>query len=266
MLVYNKNMNLNFNKTIFELKKQWEESEPFHHIVIDNFLPKDIANQVAEEFPDADSDFWYEYSNPLEIKKACSDWNKFSPTIYSVFMELFSKYLTEKLSFISSTILTADVGLHGGGLHCHKAGGKLNTHLDYSLHPKIHKQRKLNIIIYVTKNWDTNWNGALGLWQNNPETDQPGKLFHKIDCVFNRAIIFDTTQMSWHGLPDPVTCPDNVSRNSLAAYYLCDPPKEVDTRGKALYAPNEEQKGNKDILELIEKRANINSFSNVYKV
>ena len=97
MLVYNKNMNLNFNKTIFELKKQWEESEPFHHIVIDNFLPEDIANQVAEEFPDADSDFWYEYSNPLEIKKACSDWNKFSPTIYSVFMELFSKYLTEKL-------------------------------------------------------------------------------------------------------------------------------------------------------------------------
>ena len=72
--------------------------------------------------------------------------------------------------------------------------------------------------------------------------------------------------MSRHGLPDPVTCPDNVSRNSLAAYYLCDPPKEVDTRGKALYAPNEEQKGDKDILELIEKRANINSFSNVYKV
>ena len=102
MLVYNKNMNLNFNKTIFELKKQWEESEPFHHIVIDNFLPEDIANLVAEQFPAADSDFWYEYSNPLEIKKACSNWNDFPSEIYKVFINLFSESVVDYLSIFSN--------------------------------------------------------------------------------------------------------------------------------------------------------------------
>lgn len=259
-------MNLNFDLPIEVAKLEWNTAKPFNHLVIDNFLPEDLANKVAEEFPDADSDFWYEYSNPLEIKKACSDWNKFTPSIYQVFMEFFNSKTVDYLSRITDKILIPDVGLHGGGLHCHKPGGKLNTHLDYNIHPKLNLQRKLNIILYVSKDWDPSWNGALGLWENNSETNQPGKLIQKIDCVFNRAVIFDTTQMSWHGLPDPVICPEDRSRNSLAAYYLCDPPTNTDTRGKALYAPTEEQKGNQEILDLIQKRANLKSFSEVYKV
>ena len=259
-------MNLNFGLPITNNKENWQNAKPFNHLVIDNFLPEDLANKVAEEFPHADSDFWYEYSNPLEIKKACSDWNKFTPSIYQVFMELFNPKTVEYLSQITDRNLTPDVGLHGGGLHCHKPGGKLNTHLDYNIHPKLNLQRKLNIIIYVSKDWNPDWNGALGLWENNPETNQPGKLIEKIDCVFNRAVIFDTTQMSWHGLPDPVLCPEGVSRNSLAAYYLCNPPSNTDTRAKALYAPTEDQKDNQEILELIQKRANLKSFSEVYKV
>jgi Rps23 Pro-64 3,4-dihydroxylase Tpa1-like proline 4-hydroxylase len=153
-------------------------------------------------------------------------------------------------------------------LHCHKAGGKLNTHLDYSLHPKLNLQRKVNIIIYVSKDWNPAWDGALGFWDNDDSdgVDKPGNLIQKVDCVFNRAIIFDTTQKSWHGLPDPVLCPDNISRNSLATYYLCEPPKDVDIRGKARYAPAENQKGDEKITELIAKRASLTDFSKVYKV
>lgn len=259
-------MNLNFNPDITEAKEMWDNAKPFRHIVIDNFLPLELANKVADEFPNVDSDFWYEYANPLEIKKACSDWNKFSPSIYQLFIELFSPKSVEYLNYVTGKNLTPDIGLHGGGLHCHKSGGKLNTHLDYNIHPKVNLQRKVNIIVYVSKDWDPNWNGSLGLWENNPETNQPGKLVEKIDCVFNRAVIFDTTQMSWHGLPDPVTCPEDRSRNSIAAYYLCEAPEVVDSRGKALYAPTEDQKGNQDIIDLIQKRANLSSFSQVYKV
>lgn len=259
-------MKLNFGD-VFEQEKLWNSAKPFPHLVIDNFLPLDIANKVADEFPDADSDFWYEYANPLEIKKACSDWNKFPPTIYQVFTTLMGKEVVDTLNYFTNKQLTADCGLHGGGLHCHKAGGKLNTHLDYSIHPKVNMQRKVNIIIYVAKDWDPDWDGALGLWENDNSSgvDQPGKLIQKIDCVFNRAVIFDTTMYSWHGLPDPVLCPPGRSRNSLATYYLCDPPTEVDTRGKALYAPSESQKGDEHIQDLIRKRANLTTFSEVYK-
>lgn len=255
-------------KGIIDLERQWSSAKPFSHIVIDNFLPQDIAEKVAEEFPDADSDFWYEYANPLEIKKACSDWNKFPPSIYQVFNALMSDKIESALSILTKKSVVADSGLHGGGLHCHKAGGKLNTHLDYSMHPKLNLQRKVNIIIYVSKDWDPSWDGALGFWENDSSdgVDKPGKLIRKVDCVFNRAVIFDTTQNSWHGLPDPVLCPDNRSRNSLATYYLCEPPTNVDERAKALYAPAENQKGDEKIAELIKKRASLTDFSKVYKV
>lgn len=258
-------MQLNFNKLEL-LKEQWVNSEPFHHIVIDNFLPIDLAKKVSEEFPDFNSDFWYEYSNPLEIKKACSDWNRFSPTIYETFFHLLSHETTSYLSYITGTKLFPDIGLHGGGLHCHKSGGKLNTHLDYSLHPKINLQRKVNIILYVSENWNPDWNGALGLWDHDFEYNQPKNLVKSIDCIFNRAVIFDTTMNSWHGLPDPVKCPEGISRNSLATYYLCEPAPDIDKRGKALYAPAENQKGNEEILELIKKRSSLTEFSKVYKV
>jgi Rps23 Pro-64 3,4-dihydroxylase Tpa1-like proline 4-hydroxylase len=257
-------MTFNF-ENLEGLREKWHNAKPFHHVIIDDFLPIDVAEAVAAEFPDADSDFWYEYSNPLEIKKACSDWNRFTPAIYKTLSSLLQPETTNNLSFLVGKQLYADYGLHGGGLHCHKAGGKLNTHLDYNIHPKADLQRKVNIILYVAKDWDPKWNGSLGLWDSD-ENGQPKNLVQSIECKFNRALIFDTTMNSWHGLPEPVTCPINRSRNSLATYYLCDPPEVVDQRGKALYAPTDDQKDNPEILDLIKKRANLSSFSQVYKV
>ena len=255
----------NFNNNIGLAKQSWNSAQPFHHIVIDNFLPEDVANLVAEQFPVADSDFWYEYSNPLEIKKACSNWNDFPSEIYKVFINLFSESVVDYLSILTDTQLTGDIGLHGGGLHCHKPGGKLNTRLDYNLHPKLNMQRKLNIIIYVAKDWKEEYGGNLGLWEHDAENNQPGKLVASIPCLFNRAVIFDTTMNSWHGLPDPVTCPENMSRNSLAAYYLCPAPEVTENRSKALYAPTEDQKGDEAIAELIKKRASVVHAKEVYK-
>ena len=85
----------------------------------------------------------------------------------------------------------SDPGLNGGGLHIHTKGGKLNTHLDYSLHPKLRMQRKFNLIIYMNPNWIKGWGGTLGFW-NNESPVQPGSLEKSIECYFNRAVIFDT--------------------------------------------------------------------------
>jgi Rps23 Pro-64 3,4-dihydroxylase Tpa1-like proline 4-hydroxylase len=126
-------------------------------------------------------------------------------------------------------------------------------------------QRKLNIIIYVAKDWKEEYGGNLGLWEHDAENNQPGKLVASIPCLFNRAVIFDTTMNSWHGLPDPVTCPENLSRNSLAAYYLCPAPEVTENRSKALYAPTEDQKGDEAIAELIKKRASVVHAKEVYK-
>ncbi len=105
--------------------------------------------------------------------------------------------------------------------------------------------------------WNLRWGGGLELWSHNTETNRPKEKIVKIDNIFNRAVLFDTTQNSWHGFPDPLTCPEGKYRKSLAVYYLTDPQQGTDPRPRALYAPTKEQENNPEILNLIEERVKL---------
>ena len=133
----------------------------------------------------------------------------------------------------------------------------MNVHLDYSIHPKLKLQRKLNLIIYLEEDWNTEWGGNLEFWSHNKEKNKPDKIFVTIDNTFNRAVLFDTTQNSWHGFPEPLTCPEGKYRKSLAVYYLTDPPEGTDQRPRALYAPTKEQENDPEILKLIQERVKL---------
>lgn len=218
--------------------------EPFWHYVIDGFLVN--PDKVAAEFPHPDDPCWFKYDNPLEIKRTCNDWHKFGPNLYQTFQHLLSNQFTGFLEKLTRTELEPDYGLHGGGLHQHSRGGKLNVHLDYNLHPKLPLQRRLNLILYLTPGWKSEWGGGLGLYKDSRT------LVKTIEPRFNRAVIFDT-RGSWHGLPDPIKCPQNVTRNSIAVYYLCEP-DVTDNRTRALFAPTPDQENDKQVAELIEKR------------
>ena len=246
---------------------EWQNAKPFPHFHVDNFFEPDIAHQLEAEMPDFDSNIWHEYGNAIEVKKVCNNWNAFPSVTYRAFSYLNSNEFVLLLgkTLFGDAILSSDFGLNGGGWHIHSKGGKLNTHLDYSLHPKTKQQRKLNIIVYLNSKWKESWGGALGLWGNGSDK-APGPLVKQIAPKFNRAVIFDTTCNSWHGLPDPIDCPNDQFRKSLAVYYLTSPSQNVDIRGKALFAPTDEQKTDKSVLDLIKKRSNIESADSVYSV
>lgn len=246
--------------------KSFNKKKPFSYSICENFLEKNLANKIFQEFPNYNyKNFWHEYNNPIEVKKTCNDWNKFTPNIYNLFTVLNSSYFLKLLEkFTSINKLYPDYGLNGGGLHIHKKGGKLNYHLDYSTHPKLNYQRKLNLLIYLTPVWKKSFGGELGFWSHNKKNNCPNKLEKKIMPKFNRAILFDTTQNSWHGLVNPVNTKKNIFRKSLAIYYLSNLTKLTNTRSKALFAPTEKQRGNKKITYLIKKRASSNSAKNVY--
>lgn len=246
--------------------KQFGEQGPFDHVVIDNFFENSYASRLANEFPNFHDDIWHEYDNPIEVKKTCNNWNLFPPATYAAFSYLcsveFTKYISKEIN--NEIELFGDYGLNGGGWHIHRKGGKLNTHLDYSIHPKLELQRKFNIIIYLNPNWNENWGGALGFWDNS-SAERPGELKKSIAPKYNRAVIFDTTQNSWHGLPDQLNCPESEARKSLAIYYLQKPDYSATRRGKALFAPTEQQAGDKEILDLIKLRSDVGSASGTYK-
>lgn len=255
-------MNKFINEQSFQdltaMTAKFKASKPFNHIVIDNFWRPDIAQELVAEFPDYNSDVWTtHYQNPLEDKKACNHWDRFPKTTYQAFNYLNSDGFINIVEHITDTWgIKNDIGLHGGGWHSHHKGGKLNIHLDYSIHPKLKLERHFNLIIYMTPHWSPKWGGGLELWSSDAD-GKPIECATTVENKFNRAVIFDTTQNSWHGLPEKLNCPEGINRQSLAIYYLTDPANSADPRPRALYAPHKEQANDPDILEFIEKRSRL---------
>lgn len=197
-----------------EWDKEFQNKEPFDHIVIDNFLDLSFANLLKDNFPTPDQQKWWSYDNPLEKKLAFNDLTKLDDSFTRFFNEINSEPFVKWLSFISGLDLQADESLNGGGLHLIKRGGKLDVHEDYNIHKGLGMLRSLNLILYLNENWDESWGGHLELWNSDMT-----KLCEKITPSFNRAVIFRTDMKSNHGHPHPLTCPEDRFRMSLACYY-----------------------------------------------
>jgi len=253
-------------KEIIAGKDNFHQEKPFPHLIIDDFIEANLARIISSEFPDINDQSLFKYDNPLEKKFALNDWNRFPKNTYDFLNYLCSDEVVNTFSSLVGLKLYADPGLHGGGWHMHENGGKLNPHLDYNIHPKLGLQRKLNLIIYLPEDWDESWGGQFGLWSNDLNTSGPKKLEKEINIQFNRAVLFDTTYQSWHGLSKIISTPNGEIRKSLAIYYLCDPPKDSDKRERALYAPSEEQIGNADVEAFIKKRADNIEYKSSYIV
>lgn len=250
---------------ILKGKSEFQNALPFPHLVLDDFLQNDSAKSLAGEFPSLNDSRLFVYNNPLEHKLALNDWNAYPPNTYSFLQYLNSNKVVDTLSELVGMQLYTDHGLHGGGWHMHSKGGKLNPHLDYSIHPKLGLQRKLNLIIYLAEDWNTEWGGDLGFWSHNKDAERPAQLIKEVSIKFNRAVLFDTTCNSWHGITKSLNCPPNISRNSIAIYYLAEPATNAPERSRALYAPTVDQEGDEEILELIKKRADLEKSKSTYK-
>ena len=251
----------NFN----QIPKNLPETKPFPYFIIDNFFKKNIAIKLEKDFPKYNNKDLHEYKNFCEVKKSSNNWNIFPPTTYKTFthlnsnevIKLFSKKLKSKQIF-------PDFGLNGGGWHMMNNKGKLNPHLDYFIHPKINKQRKFNLIIFLTYGWKEKWGGELCFYSENKKNKKMhGKLIKKIYPKFNRAVFFDVSKNSWHGV-------DSIKikkiRKSIAVYYLINPKKnKYVSRQKALYSPTKNQVNKKNVLKFIKLRSNSQLFSKVYK-
>jgi hypothetical protein len=245
--------------------KEYGSRPPFDYCVIDGLFEHEVADKLSAEFPDYGSAEWFYYKNPLEDKKALNDWNAFPPLTYQAFSLLQARETVALFEAAVGKRLYADQGLHGGGWHIHESGGNLNPHLDYSIHPKLGLQRKLNIIVYLSKELQPEHGGHLGFWAHDSQTNEPGELVTEIEPRFNRAVLFDTTQNSWHGMSKPFTPPGGIYRKSFAVYYLCDPAPDAAARGRALYAPRPMQRGDPEIERIIRLRSGIDTSQEVYR-
>jgi Rps23 Pro-64 3,4-dihydroxylase Tpa1-like proline 4-hydroxylase len=200
--------------------KNYSNNSPFPSIVFQNFFDEDYLNQVLSDFPDLSKiDSSQKYMNKNEIKYANNNYKNFPESIRNFFDFLNSEYYLNFLQKLTSVKekLVSDSQLNGGGLHEIKKGGKLKIHTDFSRHPSLELDRRINSLIYLNKNWKEEYGGYLELWDKDMLECKK-----KILPEFNKMVIFSTNDFSNHGHPDPVSCPVHQSRKSIALYYFSD--------------------------------------------
>ncbi len=208
--------------------KNYHNGIPFPSIVIENFFDEEYLNQILSDFPDLSKvESSQKYMNKNEIKYANNDYENFPDSIKNIFEILNSDYYLNFLQKITSIKekLVPDPQLNGGGLHEIKKGGVLKVHTDFNRHPSLELDRRINVLIYLNKSWKEQYGGHLELWDK-----EMLECKKKILPTFNKMVIFSTNDFSNHGHPDPVACPHNQSRKSIALYYFSEgrPPEELD--------------------------------------
>lgn len=212
---YNKILNAEKLQLLAESNiSNYANASPFPHIVMDDFLEESILDEVLNEF-DVAEEKWKEFKSKYEKKFQLHQDKDFGPVTQALIHQLNSAtfvHFLEKLTGIDGLI--PDPDLVGGGLHKIPVGGKLGIHIDFNQHKKQRTFRRLNVLIYLNKDWKEEYGGCLELWENQKGGDKASVL-----PIFNRMAMFTTTAKSFHGHPHPLTCPEERSRRSLALYY-----------------------------------------------
>ncbi|MCJ8210113.1 2OG-Fe(II) oxygenase [Mucilaginibacter sp. RS28] len=214
-------------------REEYLSGDPFPHIVFDNFFDEELLSKVVEDFPDlSKKDDVKAYDNANEKKLEAKGEKHFSETT-----KIFAHFLNsqpvleflQELTGIKETLIP-DPYFVGGGYHEIKPGGLLKIHADFNKHEMMWLDRRINLLVYLNKDWDESYGGHFELWDKDMT-----KSHKKILPIFNRVAIFSTTDFSYHGHPDPLTCPPDRSRKSLALYYYSNgrPKSEITSKPHA---------------------------------
>ena len=188
---------------------------PYPHIMIDDVIDTETALKIQREILDIPMTAYGRYSNPFEQKWTLSNKTTMPLTCTKLFCYLESDEFIDKLSKIVGKPLVKDHDKNFWGIHLFENGDKLDIHVDAGQHPQNGLKKAVTLGIYLSYNWSSAYGGALELWEGeNCVNIQPKltKCCKTIDPLFNRAVIFDNTDYSWHGSPIPVSCPIGSKR------------------------------------------------------
>ncbi len=197
-----------------EFRSTYADAKPYPHICIDNAFPEDLLAKVSEETMDVkgdDGSFSGKHES-LKFQRAAERLPFYSRNfLYALNSRHFLQFL-ERMTGIKGLI--PDPYFIGGGLHETKTGGFLSIHADFNHHAPLNLERRLNILIYLNRDWKEEYGGSFEIW------DTPMKQrYGQWAPVFNRFVAFSTASDTMHGNPEPVNHPEGLSRRSLALYY-----------------------------------------------
>ena len=194
----------------------YQSARPFPHIAMQDVFDIDVLRAINAEFPSS-SDMAGRFTGEIEGGKFTeTDYAKFGPVTQSFVAACNSGPFLQSLTKLTGIEgLIADPYLSGGGQHQTGRGGRLKVHSDFNVHPFLNLTRRLNMLVYLNEGWQEAWGGALELWDVDMTRAEV-----TIPPVMGQVAIFTTSDISFHGLPDPLQCPEGTYRRSIAFYYF----------------------------------------------
>lgn len=212
--------------------ESYRNAEPFPHTMIENFVKPEVLEDVLAECVRG-AGRWHHMNDEFQNKFATSRTSEMGPKTRNLIQFLNGQEMLEfleKLTGISGLI--PDPQLAGGGLHELRSGGFLRVHADFNYQRHLKLDRRINLLLYLNKDWDESYGGNLELWDKGTT-----RCVKKYAPVFNRCVIFNTTDTSFHGNPEPVKAPNGRTRRSIALYYYSNgrPESEVSPQHMTIF-------------------------------
>jgi hypothetical protein len=214
-----------------ELAAQFSAAQPFRHVMIDNFFTPELCRQLSDNFPAFDESLAINEDGIVGNKAVHENIRELGPfwqSLDELVQHASFRKMISRITGISD--LQHDPHYFGGGTHENRHGQGLDAHIDFNFHPVTRQHRRLNLIVYLNEEWQDEWGGSIQLHKDPylpPALDE----IVTIRPRFNRCVIFETNEHSWHGFPRIELPEENrsLSRRSFALYYYTDTRPEADT-------------------------------------
>ena len=209
-------------------RQAFQAAQPFKHLCIDDFFIGEAIEASLRDFPPFDREFAINEFGEIGGKAVISNIAGISPFYARLYDYLMSPEFLSAMSAVTGIEdLRGDPTLYGGGTHENLNGQELDCHVDYNYQIEGGFHRRANLLLYLNREWDPAWGGAIELHSNprRPEIDQ----FKQFNVIFNRAVIFETNEYSWHGFRKIRLPADrlHLSRKCLSIYlYTADRPAQ----------------------------------------
>ncbi|MFA5684174.1 MAG: 2OG-Fe(II) oxygenase [Lysobacteraceae bacterium] len=202
-----------------ELAPRFARREPFRHLVIDDFLPRPFADALLAQFPDFARGNARNETGELGGKSVVERIRELGPAYVALDDLIQTRGFLDWLSAATGIPdLLYDPWYFGGGTHDNRHGQDLDPHVDFNRHPENGWHRRLNLIVYLNHEWEDAWGGSLEL-HTDPRT--ANDVVTLVTPLFNRCVVFETTEWSWHGFSriDLPADRRDLSRRSVALYF-----------------------------------------------
>lgn len=213
------------NALALEHRASFAAANPFPHAVLDHILPSDVADDLLDHFPKEDHPCWLHNEQthlfqPSKLELANPGHLYDLPArVHDILLAFNSASFLDFLEQLTGIPhLIPDPYYVGGGVHQVMRGGSLAVHTDFNFHQRLQLYRRLNLLVYLNKDWEDAYYGHLELWDKQMEQCQK-----RVSPDFNRLVIFNISHAN-HGHPTPLACPPDMSRKSLALYYYTAEP------------------------------------------